>query len=100
MAPTLLDEELERHEGVEPRVITADVQAILRRKVRPGEDDGESVRVLANNAGYSTRTVYRVLKGETQTIALDLADKLCIAAGSHLAECRLVLGDGQIISYN
>lgn len=89
---TLLDGILESHEGPEPRVVTSDVQAVLRRVIRPGEDDGEAVATVADNAGVSTRTVYRVLNPDEskETISLDLADRLCIACGTHIAfSCRL-----------
>jgi hypothetical protein len=83
----------ERHEGEEPRVLAADVQTIIRAKI-PIENSGDaSVALVAERAGVSTRTVYRVLQGTSTTIALDTADKLCIAADSHLFNCRLVWKD-------
>lgn len=90
--PTLLDDVLERHEGPEPRVVTNDVKLILRAKVRPGDDEGgDSVTLIADRADVSARTVYRVLQGDKPTLSLDLADRLVLAAGSHLAlgGCRL-----------
>ena len=100
MAPTLLDWQLEKHDGPEPRVLTEDVQAILRRVIRPGEDDGgESVALIAEKSGVSTRTVYRVLQRSTDSISLDLADRLVLAAESHLAHCRLLWPSGQITDY-
>lgn len=85
---------------VEPRVLTEDVQRILRRTVQPGNDDvGDSVTKIAKAADTSTRTVYRVLAATTTTISLDLADRLCLAADSHLAECRLQWPDGEIQDY-
>lgn len=106
--PTLLDGILEKHEGAEPRVLTSDVQAILRRVIRPGfQDDGEAVVLIADKADVSTRTVYRVLQNKPKperegppTISLDLADRLCIAASDHLASCRLLWPDGQITNYH
>lgn len=84
----------------EPRVVTADVQAILRRVIRPdAEDEGESVALIAEKASTSTRTVYRVLSRTTESISLDLADRLVLAAESQLFECRLVLPDGTIQGY-
>ena len=100
--PTPLDDILETHEGAEPRVLTEDVQEILRRRIRPGDEDaGESVALIALRAGVSTRTVYRCLNPEESkaTISLDLADRLCIAADSHLAHCRIIHPDGQITDY-
>lgn len=99
---TLLDNITETHDGPEPRVLTADVQAILREKIRPGnEDAGESVALIAERAGVSTRTVYRVLNPDESkpTISLGLADALCLAADSHLSHCRLVEADGRIRDY-
>lgn len=85
--PTLLDWILERHDGAEPRVITADVQAVLKDKVHPGDDaNGDSVTLIAEKAGVSARTVYRVLNPDKDkpTLSLDLADKLVLAADSNL----------------
>lgn len=96
---TLLDDVLEKHDGPEPRVLTEDVQAVLRLRIRPGEDDsGASVALIADAARVSTRTVYRVLNPDESkpTISLDLADRLCIAAGVHISRCRLVWPDGRI----
>jgi hypothetical protein len=101
--PTVLDNILETHEGPEPRVVTADVQAVLRRVVRPGQDDaGVAVASIADAARVSTRTVYRVLNPDEskETISLALADALCLAAGVHIAfSCRLVWPDGTITPY-
>ncbi len=97
-----LDFELERHDGPEPRVVISDVQSVLRRVIRPGEDDsGQSVAMIASRAGVSTRTVYRVLNPEEgkTSISLDLADNLVLAAGAHLAECRLEWPDGSRTPY-
>jgi hypothetical protein len=97
--PTPLDNILEAHEGPEPRVITEDVQNILRKVIRPGEEDtGESVALIAHRARVSTRTVYRILNPDESkpTISLGLADALCIAADSHLSNCRIVQPDGTV----
>jgi DNA invertase Pin-like site-specific DNA recombinase len=97
---TILDGVEERHEGPEPRVLTEDVQRILKNKIKPGEDDGgESVSIIAENSDISTRTVYRVLQGDRKSLGLDLADRLCLAAGAHLAHCRLVWPDETITPY-
>lgn len=97
---TLLDGVLEKHDGPEPRVITADVRKILRGVIRPGDDDsGKSVGLVAERAKISTRTVYRVLQGSTDTISLDLGDRLCLACGAHLLLCRLKWPDGSITAY-
>lgn len=90
----------ERHEGPEPRVLAEDVQAILKRRIRPGEDDGDhSVQAIAEKAQISTRTVYRVLQGDKPTIGLDLADRLVLAGGAHLSACRLVWPSGAVTPY-
>lgn len=84
----------------EPRVLTCDVASVLEPIVRPDdEDSGSSVALIAEKANTSTRTVYRVLSRHTETINIDLADRLCIAAGSHLACCRLRFSDGAIEPY-
>lgn len=100
--PTLLDNVLEKHDGPEPRVLTADVQAILARVIRPDSDEtGDSVMLIAEKARVSTRTVYRCLNPDEAklTINMDLADRLCIAADSHLSNCRLVWPGGIITEY-
>lgn len=100
--PTLLDGVLERHEGPEPRVLTSDVQAILTNVIRPTtDDDGASVALIAEKAGVSTRTVYRVLNPveSKPSISLSLADALCLAADSHLKYCHLVWSDGSVTPY-
>lgn len=85
---------------IEPRVLTQDVQRVLRRIVRPeAEDVGDSVVMLAQRADTSPRTIYRILARNTETINLHLADKCCIAAGTHLLECRLQWPDGTITEY-
>ncbi len=100
MTPTLLDGILERHEGEEPKVLTADVRRLLQRVVRPGDGSGASVSLVAERAGVSTRTVYRVLQGTTETVSLDLADRLCLAAGAHLMSCRMRWSDGTTTAYH
>lgn len=90
----------------EPRVLTADVRAIIRRVVSPDDPDlGEAVKVFAGRAELSTRTVYRVLSGRAgdathpPSISLTVADKLVTAAGLHLQECRVLLEDGRVVDY-
>lgn len=98
--PTVLDGVRETHDGPEPRVKSADVQQILKRVVNRGDgDSGRSVSLIAERAGVSTRTVYRVLQGDKPTISLNLADALVLAAGSHLAHCTLVWPDGRETPY-
>lgn len=100
MSHSPLDGVKERHDGPEPRVVTADVQVLLRRVIRPGDDDaGESVSLIAEKARISTRTVYRVLQGSTESISLDLADRLCLAAEAHVSVCRLRWPDGSVTPY-
>lgn len=99
---TLLDDELETHDGPEPRVLTEDVRVILRAKIRPELDDaGESVMLIAKRADVSTRTIYRILNPAEakETISLRMADNLCIASDSHLAHCRLKWPDGRLTDY-
>lgn len=85
----------------EPKVLTEDVRRILRQVIRPGDDDDSGgVALIAEKADTSTRTVYRVLsESHTEAISLDLADRLCLAAGSHVAHCRLKWPDGRVTPY-
>lgn len=84
----------------EPRIVTKDVATVLRRVIHPDDpDQGDSVALIAEKADTSTRTVYRVLSHSTETLGLDLADRLCLAAGYHLAECRLAWPDGSTTPY-
>lgn len=84
----------------EDKVLTVDVQAILRRLVRPDSpNEGESVALIAERADTSTRTVYRILACSTETISLDLADRVCLAADAHVSECRFIDSEGNITTY-
>lgn len=90
----------DRVREIEPRVLTVDVQRILKRVVKPDNDDvGDSVTKIARAAETSTRTVYRVLAATSETLSLDLADRLCLAADAHLSECRLEWPNGHIQGY-
>lgn len=92
---------IEPQDDAEPRVFTADVAAVLRRVVRPDDDDaGQSVALIAERAETSTRTVYRIISCSTTTLRLALADRLCMAAESHLSACRLLWPDGRISAYD
>lgn len=82
---------------VEPRVLTEDVRRVLLPEVRDtDEDEGESVAMLAEKAGTSTRTIYRIMGGKTHSVSLGLADRLLLATGHYVHECRLVWPDGRI----
>lgn len=97
----LLDRILETG-GPEPRVLTEDVQRVLQDVIKPGTEDGAAVASIADRAKVSTRTVYRVLNPDENkvTISLDLADRLCLACGVHMATvCRLVWDDGAVTDY-
>lgn len=102
--PTLLDNITEKHEGPEPRVLTSDVQEVLRRVIRPDDvDAGVAVAAIAVAADVSTRTVYRVLNPDEakETVSLSLADRLCLAAGIHPAHAvRVMWPDGRIAPYS
>ena len=81
----------------EPRVVTETVRKVLERALSQFDaDEGESVSVLAERAGTSTRTVYRVLGAPAgATLSLDLADRLVVAAGGNITlDCELVFGEG------
>lgn len=78
--------------------------AVLRAKIQPEFDDsGESVALIAERAKTSTRTVYRVISDppSAELISLDLADRLLLAAESHLAwaDPRIELADGTVQRY-
>ncbi len=87
--------------GPEPRVMTKDVRDILQRVVKVNDDaeSSASVASIAERAETSTRTVYRVLSLSSETLNLDLADRLVLAANSHLALCRLKWPDGRVTAY-
>lgn len=79
-------------------MLTEDVQAILRRSIRPDDpDQGEAVALIAELAQTSTRTVYRVLGRESHSLDLDLADRLVMAADDHLSSCRMVDSSGTLV---
>lgn len=78
----------------EPRVVTDDVAALIRRAIGP--DEADSVALIAERSGRSTRTIYRILGREWPTIALELADAVCLASGGHLTDCRVIGTDGAI----
>jgi hypothetical protein len=85
--------------GPDPRVVTEDVARLIKKMVRPEDDEaGTSVSLIAEKAETSTRTVYRVISQSSPTLQLDLADRLCIAVNSHLAACSLVI-NGEIVPY-
>jgi hypothetical protein len=82
---------------VEPRVCAEDVAAVLRRVIRPDDaDGGESRSLMAERAGTSQRTIDRVLQVGAPSLTLDLADRLLVAAGGNLHECRLIWPDGTV----
>lgn len=60
------------------------------------EEERERVISIAERAGTSTRTVYRVLSEDNETISLSLADRLLVAVGAHIRSCSLLHTDGTI----
>jgi hypothetical protein len=61
------------------------VKAVLARATAAGED-ADSVAAIAERAGRSPRTIYRVLDyPDDKLMALDLADRLLIAANGLLS---------------
>lgn len=78
---------------VEPRVVAADVAAVLKSRVMPEVDGaGESIASIADRSKSPEDTVLRVMQGKWKTISLDLADRLLVACGGHISQCDLVWG--------
>lgn len=77
----------------EPRVLAADVRAQLQRALDQAEHLllKEAVEVIAERAGVSPSTVYRVLSPthHRKWLPLDLGDRLLLAAGGHLHDARI-----------
>lgn len=82
----------------EPSVWTADVRRALVKRIRPESPDaGDSVVVVSERSEVSTRTIYRILKGEyDRLMELDVADRLLIACDKELWECHLEFPNGMI----
>lgn len=76
----------------EPRVVAEDLIELLNRAgyyaPRSGRD-GLPLAPLAERAGSSVKTLSKLLRGKWETIDLGLADRICVAIGEHVSECRL-----------
>jgi len=76
----------------EPRVVAEDLIRVLNRHhyfaPRSGRD-GEPLAPLAERAATSTKTLSAILRGKYESVELGLADRLCVALGENLNECRL-----------
>lgn len=97
---SLLDRTKEKHSGPEPRVVADDVREILVEALSTTDPErAVSADVVAEAAGISTRTVYRVIQNHSESLSLKMADALVLACGRHLRECRLRWPDGEITSY-
>ena len=87
----------------EIRVMAADIKAILirTRSASAGNSDEakHSRKALAEVAGCSSRTIDRIMADERETIELDMADRIVLAAGGGLNECRVLLPTGEIEDY-
>lgn len=55
--------------------------------------------MVAELAETSTRTIYRILGKQSETLDLGLADRVALAAGGHLSGCRLRFADGRTVEY-
>lgn len=85
-------------EATEPLICAQDLRRVLNRAGYTKEDGGESVAILAERSGLSTRTVYRALDPHrTDSWALTTGDELLVAAGRHISEVRLVDQDGRLV---
>jgi hypothetical protein len=71
------------------RVKARCVKAALRHKTKAGED-ADSVALVAERAGRSPRTIYRVMDyADDKLMQLDLADRLLLACDTQLSiECE------------
>lgn len=87
----------------EIRVMAVDIKQVLLRTrsaaVGKTEEAKNSRKALAEVAGCSSRTVDRIMADERETIELDMADRIVIAAGGGLNECRVLLPCGTIEDY-
>lgn len=82
---------------IEPQVCAQDLRRVLNRAGYTKDDEGESVAILADRSGLSTRTVYRALDPKREKAwALTTADELLVAAGRHISEVRLLWPDGTV----
>ena len=82
---------------IEPRVVAADVAAVLRTRVKPELDGaGEPIATIAMRSNTPEDTVLRVMQERWKTISLDLADRLLVACGAHISEVGLVWPDGGV----
>lgn len=73
----------------EPRVVTADVARLLSAKIDGDTGREQTIDLIADKAHTSPRTVYRVLSLSTETISLDLADRLVLAVDAHISSCEV-----------
>jgi len=82
----------------EPSVHTADVRAALVGRIKPDSPDaGDSVVVVSERSGISTRTIYRILAGQyDRLMRLEVADALLMAADGELWLCTLEWPDGRV----
>jgi transcriptional regulator with XRE-family HTH domain len=74
------------------RILAAEIRATTD----PDAKDGDSAALLAEKADTSARTVNRILSGQTETVSLDLADRLLIACGRAMWEVRVIYPDGTV----
>lgn len=74
----------------EPRVITADVAKLLSDVIDGDTGREQTIDLIADKADTSPRTVYRVLSLSTETISLDLADRLVLAVDQHILSCEVI----------
>lgn len=75
----------------EPKVSGDDVRRVLEGYIDRYDylPRGEVVEIIADRAGVSTRTVYRVLQGARDWLDLDQADRLLIAADSSVQDVEV-----------
>lgn len=74
----------------EPLVNAQDVARAIRNTGIFDEHGEETVARIAQRSGITARTIQRVLQREAKPLKLDIADRLLVAAGAHLADCRVI----------
>ena len=75
----------------EPKVNAEDVRRLIERYILRYDHmpRGEVVEVIAEAAGISTRTIYRILQGSREWLELDQGDRLLIAISCSIQDVEV-----------